>query len=577
MVAVDCRNLTNIEFPRTCRYTDPEAPPGFHKDDDPSLVLSSTSTSSTLPSSLSGDQSISLESEGTVSRLLETRARNVVGMFDEKLLIAVMDKCPRLSVFVMVGFPFDRDQLIRQIADRLGSTNVLDTISDPTDPGRSSSPIEARKAQPTGLKRLELTSLYYCRMRAKPIEYLLNHCTPDLEELLLSISFGSRAEVEDGDQDETVEQSTSGLYIANSKAQAGTSYFEDDGREWKLWRLVLKGNLSGSGPLIWLPLLRKCSRLKEIRVDVYKHDTLGQLAPTLRSCCPKISDITLQCMTGSPQEDSEIAGLIQASRSWRKLSMSFFHGFGQLSTAALIRHSSTLETLILEECDGFTSEDIQAVLTSCVNLKIFRAMTSNGMSFSSTVYLDASEMVDSPWVCLRLEALKLVITGIARPDLKENQYGEQLVGPLHDGTITGFDLQRIVYGQLGKLTRLKELWLGHDKQDLDDEENYYPTDIEGQWQFIDPDEQFECLEFSLRSGLDLLHGLDDLRVLNIDRMNTRIGLSEVQWMVKQWPKLERIIGIVVQGENTPKHVQWLYDNRPDIELPPVLGHFTTVF
>ncbi|KAF9098562.1 hypothetical protein BGX27_000765, partial [Mortierella sp. AM989] len=570
--AVDCRNLTNIQLPRPCRFSDPEIPRGFYVDvaaaaphDESQLILGA----------VGGDHTVNYGSEniaGIVALDMVTRARNGVGLFDETFLISLMDKCPRLSTFVMVGFPFDHDQLIRQIGDRLAQPRattstataptpiVSDTVSDLTG---SASALTI--TQPTGLKKLELTNLYYCRVRAKSIEYLLSHCTSEMEELLLSISFGSRADLGDGDGDDEdgiqgveqeQEQSGSGTGHSSVVTQACPPCFEDDGREWKLWRLVIKGDLSGQGPLIWLPLLRKCSNLQEICIDVFKHGTIEHLAQTLSQCCPKVSEITLQCMTGGPQEDSVIAALIQSSRSWRRLSISFLHGFGPLSIGALIRHSATLETLILEECDGIYSEDIQGVLSSCVNLKTFRAMTSNGVDFSSTVYLDAADMMEDPWVCLGLENLKLVIVGVARPDLQEDQYGEPLLGPLHDGSITEPELQRVVYRQLGKLTRLRELWLGHDKQDLDDEDNYHPTDVEGQWQFIDPDEQFECLDFSLKSGLSLLSGLSDLRVLNIDRMKTRIGLSEVQWMVKQWPKLERIIGLVIQGENVPKHVQW---------------------
>ncbi|KAI1306968.1 hypothetical protein EDD11_004644 [Mortierella claussenii] len=566
---------------------------------------------------------------------VETRARNASGLFDEGLLLAVLGKCLRLTVFSMVGFPFEHDEMLKRIGDRLAMTGVASraaaaaaaAIGDEThvlnshlslsstrpflssgiikDPSLSASStsssislIAPAVSAPTGLKRLELVNQHYCQVKAKSIEYLLNHCTADLEELLLSISFGSRAEVgsttgheadqlqghEQGqEQDmEGMEQENSGSYqshvdsswIGHAKHKADET--END-REWNMRRLVIKGDLSGSGPLIWLPLLRRCRRLKEIAVDLFTDMSLHQLACTLSQYCPEITEITLRCMTGGPQEDERIADLIRSSRSWKKLSMSYFHGLGSLSTAALIRHSATLETLALEECDGLTSEDIQAVLSSCPNLRIFKALTSNGKDFSTTVYLDANEMVDSPWACNRLECLKLIITGIARPDLQIDQYGQPLTGPLHDGTITGDEMHRIVYSQLGKLTRLRELWLGHDKQDLDDEDNYHSTDVEGQWQFIDPDEQFECLQFSIKSGMELLRGLKELRVLNLDRMKTRIGLSEVQWMVKHWPKLEKVIGLVIQGERVPKHVQWLYDHRPDIELPPVMGNFITAF
>ncbi|KAF9127322.1 hypothetical protein BG015_004557, partial [Linnemannia schmuckeri] len=560
---VDCRNLGRLAFSRGCR-ADPPVPSGFPVP-DPADYDHEDATMTRVQEGCSSWIGSVASSNWTT----ESRARNVLGLVDEELLMGVMAKAPRLSVFVMVGFPFDHDQLIRRIADRLSC-------------GGEGGVSEFRK--------LELVNPHYGRAKVRSIEYLLNRCPPGLEELLLSISFGSRAELDsEGDfkddqlpqqeqeqkQDQNAQGQMEGLLHPVDRSlvgRAGTSYTENHSdRTWSLRKLSIGGDLGGPGGLIWLPLLRRCHQLQNLSAHLFTDDSLEKLSSVLRSSCPDLNELTLQCMTGGSQADEQIAMLIQSSRAWKHLSLSFFHGFGPLSTAALIhQHSTTLETLVLKECDGFCSEDIQTVLSSCVNLRTFQAMTSSGTEFSSTVYLDVSEMVDSPWVCLGLENLKLVITGIARPDLKEDQYGRRLTGPLHDGTIQGYEMQQIVYSQLGKLTRLKELWLGHDIPDLDDEENYHPTEVDGQWRYIDPDEQFECLEFSLRSGLNLLSGLTELRVLNMDRMNIRVGLSEVQWMASRWPRLEKIVGLVVQGEAVPKYVQWLYDHRPDIELPPVM-------
>jgi len=560
--SVDCSNLARIEFPRTCRFSDPVVPRGFCQQaiEDMDYIVNGEGVA--VFSYQQHNLTHMVETNAAMRimdmEIAEARARRVLGIVDEMTLYALMEKCPRLTALSMLGFPFDNDLLIRRIADRL-------TIA-------SASPAFA------GLRTLALTNFHFCRLQASSIEYMLNRCTPELEELLLSISYGSRAEV--------VDLATQG--VASEESMDGTGQeinLSMDTRirdypvdtAWSLKKLTLKGDLTGSGTLSWLPLLRRSTWLRSIHMDLFTEHAMDQLASTLSQYCPNVTDMTVRCSTSSPQEDDRIADLIRSSTAWTHLSMSFFHGFGPSSTAALVRHSATLETLVLEECDGFCSEDIQRVLSSCPNLRIFRAMTSNGWDFSSTVYLDASEMVDSPWVCHRLENLKLIITGIARPDLRVDQYGEPLTGPLHDGSIQGFELQRMVYQQLGKLTHLQELWLGHDKQDLDDEDNYHRTEVEGQWRFIDPDEQFECLEFSLRSGLDLLSGLKDLRVLNLDRLQTRMGMSEVQWMAQQWPRLERVIGLVVQGDQVPKHVQWLYDNHPHIALPPVLGNFFTSF
>ncbi|CAO3570375.1 unnamed protein product [Mortierella alpina] len=559
--SVECSNLARIEFPRTCRFSDPVVPRGFCQqaiedtdyivDEEGAPVFSYQQHNRTHMVPTIEDMRMDME-------IAQARARRVLRVGDEMTLFELMEKCPRLSALSMLGFPFDNDLLMRRIADRLAFA---------------------------GLRTLALTNFHFCRLQASSIEYLLNRCTPELEELLLAISYGSRAEV--------VDLTTQGV-VAPEESMDGTGHEGNPAMEtrirdypvdtvWNLKKLTLRGDLTGSGHLTgsgtlsWLPLLRRSTWLRSIYMDLFTEHAVDQLASTLSQYCPNVTELTVRCATSSPQEDDQIADLIRSSTAWAHLSMYFFHGFGPSSTAALVRHSATLETLVLEECDGFCSEDIQRVLSSCPNLRTFRAMTSNGWDFSTTVYLDASEMVDSPWVCHRLENLKLIITGIARPDVRVDQYGEPLTGPLHDGSIQGFELQRMVYQQLGKLTHLQELWLGHDKQDLDDEDNYHRTEVEGQWRFIDPDEQFECLEFSLRSGLDLLSGLKDLRTLNLDRLQTRMGMSEVQWMAQQWPRLERVIGLVVQGDQVPKHVQWLYDNHPHIALPPVLGNFFTSF
>ncbi|KAF9933852.1 hypothetical protein FBU30_004248 [Linnemannia zychae] len=533
--------------------------------------------------------------------ITEIRARNALGLIDVELLLAVMKKAPRLTTFIMDGFPFDNDPLIRKLADRLVGQDIdggvearLGLKSSSESGTRSTLTISSKENKwhemgRSEFRKLELKNTYYAQVKVRTIEYLLNRCPPELEELVLSISFGSRAELDsEGDfQDQglpqqEMENMENGLLcpLGSNKQRNSSSYDTYHGRSWNLRKLTIGGDLGGPGGLIWLPLVRRCCRLQSLSADLFTENALTLLSSTLQASCPDLKELSLRCMTGVSQDDGQIAELIQSSRAWKQISFSYFHGLGPLSTMALVQppHSTTLETLILKECDGLCSEDIQAVLSSCVNLRIFQAMTSNGSAFSSTVYLDVNEMIDSPWVCLKLEKLKLVITGIARPDLKEDQYGKKLTGPLHDGSIQGYEMQQIVYSQLGQLTRLQELWLGHDDPDLDDEENYHQTEVEGQWKYIDPDEQFECLEFSMRSGLGLLEELKELRVLNIDRMNVRVGMSEVQWMADRWPKLEKIIGLVIHGEvREPKYIQWLRDHRPDVNLPPVMRNFTTWF
>ncbi|KAF9111364.1 hypothetical protein BGX27_005033 [Mortierella sp. AM989] len=465
----------------------------------------------------------------------------------------------------MTGYPFNHHQLIRRIGDRL-------TLPLPT-------------RQYTTLKRLELTDMEFQPATAVMVKYLLDCCSPVLEELLISVSSGIAVGIESDDEDEDYTESdeNEGLAVkqysketgnADASVQAQAPYITVEGREWKLWRLVLRGDLGRQGSLVWLPLMQRCFQLQEFFISVYCNQMIKRLAYTLRHYCPKISDITLRCMTEIPQDDSMISDLIQSSQSLKRLSISFFSGFGPLSTAALVGHSTTLETLVLEDCYGIISEDIQAVLSSCANLKTFRVVPTHN---TSTAYLEADDLVDSPWACLRLEHLQLIIEGIPRPDIRNNRYGERLTGPLHDGTITGFDLQKKVYQQLGKLTKLRELWLGFNNENLDDIGFDRFTIDDLHLGFFDSGEQVECLEFSLESGLELLHGLKELRVLKIDSLRTRIGLSEAMWMGREWPKLKRIYGMVFRGNAAlPESVIWLTKNRKDIHLVPLPGNFSVL-
>ncbi|KAF9081121.1 hypothetical protein BGX23_001286, partial [Mortierella sp. AD031] len=101
-------------------------------------------------------------------------------------------------------------------------------------------------------------------------------------------------------------------------------------------------------------------------------------------------------------------------------------------------------------------------------------------------------------------------------------------------------------------------------EDTDTDQNgmplYYPL------MFLNPNFQYSCLPLTLESGLDLLSELKELRELNVEQMAHRIGVKEARWMLDNWPKLEKVIGLAVKGEaNEAAHL--LKQERPWIELP----------
>lgn len=100
------------------------------------------------------------------------------------------------------------------------------------------------------------------------------------------------------------------------------------------------------------------------------------------------------------------------------------------------------------------------------------------------------------------------------------------VGDLHE-------LQHEVCQILGSFTALEELSLGvHCEKDKTC--SFFPRLFQ----------QDNCLELMLESGLGLMGGLKQLRVLNVSRMAHRIGLEEVKWMRAHWPQLHTVLGLL---------------------------------
>jgi hypothetical protein len=117
-------------------------------------------------------------------------------------------------------------------------------------------------------------------------------------------------------------------------------------------------------------------------------------------------------------------------------------------------------------------------------------------------------------------------------------------------------IQHRVYQRLSTFVNLEVLWLGSN--------SYFEDPLVPVKKV--PNQQYECLEMSLESGLDQLEGLRQLRVLNISLMATRIGQKEAQWMTEHWPRLHEIRGLE-NRDDARKARQWIKGNCLRIALP----------
>ncbi|KAF9172223.1 hypothetical protein BGX21_006987 [Mortierella sp. AD011] len=80
--------------------------------------------------------------------------------------------------------------------------------------------------------------------------------------------------------------------------------------------------------------------------------------------------------------------------------------------------------------------------------------------------------------------------------------------------------------------------------------------------------QTRSLELSLKTGLARWSTLTALECLNVEELDHKIELEDVQWMVDNWPALKMIRGLIHEKDEIPSDaVVWLKRSRPDIKLP----------
>ncbi|KAF9120058.1 hypothetical protein BGW39_011700 [Mortierella sp. 14UC] len=220
-------------------------------------------------------------------------------------------------------------------------------------------------------------------------------------------------------------------------------------------------------------LLVRCPNLETVQLyDNPKIVPLRLFSLLLRQHCPKLQDLFVMHDLRN-FSDEELRDVLDASTAgWRSLGFPRAphesHEFDSLSIAALLRHAGTIENLRIDGCDCLTSATIQQILCSAPKLKRFDTLLMD-RSRRADIELKAADIIaGKPWVCTELESLKIRIVGVSRPDLVKRSNGRPLDGPLHRGSMEeSRRIQRVIYEQLGRLTSLKQLILGHDEVEVD--------------------------------------------------------------------------------------------------------------
>jgi hypothetical protein len=326
-------------------------------------------------------------------------------------------------------------------------------------------------------------------------------------------------------------------------------------------------------------LLKCCgNNLETLHIFKYTGLSISTLSSSIRDHCPTL--VILVVLHWYPNSDREIADLIDASRrGWKTLCIPVSHHskscFGPLATAALLKHTATLENLRLEGHEGLGSKAIQVLLSSSPLLRRFAGVARDRF-YGRSLQLDARDIGISPWVCLSLESLKVQICSVPRPEVISRTNGRPLpkkrLSSTETARIYNEDVQLKVYEQLGHLTRLRELVLGMDDVDLLEEVRIAEEANEGEYYDSGGEEdngvqtgyQYDCLDMSVSSGMDRMWRLKDLRSVIVKGMATQFWREEHQsWVRAHWPMMLTTQGGGGNDRDRYKDPFWLQYGIPE--------------
>jgi hypothetical protein len=309
--------------------------------------------------------------------------------------------------------------------------------------------------------------------------------------------------------------------------------------------LLTQGN--GSDPKVfWTWLFKWCHYTKKLAVYEF-NGSIQSAVECMLEHMPYLDELMVY-PTSNGMSDSDVATLLAgSSKGWKIVELYSPATLEESAMRALLKHSSTLESLYVGNGVDVTSNDLVQVLVSCPNLRCLndapgKDSTEDSRLIHANVFIDRDQDTGMlrTWACEAfLKDLKIKIMGIPRPDQKDVGAEKET----YPGQ--GREIQGQVYDRLARLTNLETLWLQGDA--------FYNS-------------HHGYLEMSLESGLHRLKGLKMLKELDVSQTKARIGVQEVQWMTEHWPQLRVISGLC--SEENEEVIAWLAENHPVIEIKP---------
>ncbi|KAG0337203.1 hypothetical protein BG000_005707 [Podila horticola] len=332
----------------------------------------------------------------------------------------------------------------------------------------------------------------------------------------------------------------------------------------KLKSLYLLRDFSGWEEDVLLPFLQSCKKgvFKDFQVEntfcyssadlVSAFAGLGMHLETFRDTDPP---------SGEDAEDEELAEVISMNPHLKAIFFRKVETAGPFTVVAIMQ-CQHLKALDLQGCLNLSSQDLLQILGSAGNLEQFWAMTDCPSSQTGREHgprdpwIAAADMANAVWGMNKLETFMCSIR-VPRPHWQVPKNARQ--APFRSCLLQkSRQAQRAAYRHLAlqsDLIGLTELTLGHGC-------NYFEKRVKN------PHFQWYSLEMTLASGLEELACLKELTQVDVGFMNHRIGVRELRWMQKNWPKLECLYGLFQNGqERNPAVEAWIDANNPDWIMP----------
>ncbi|KAG0376950.1 hypothetical protein BGX24_006957 [Mortierella sp. AD032] len=348
--------------------------------------------------------------------------------------------------------------------------------------------------------------------------------------------------------------------------------------------------------------------------------SFATVAQFITSHCPNLHSITqANYQRGSYTPISLKITEIMAPQTIRKLNcIQYLEETARLQDLSNLfrRHSTTFRSIELSPCWGIRSSTLRTILCECRALEEFVVIQAETHNHCG---IDLADAVAAPWACTNLERLFLVVNILdcnefSSPSATMTAAETTISGQKKevDNTVNGdrvevmstepwrpyyarkapivltakeeeqFRLLEMFYRQLGALTQLEFLCL---KAKLD-------TDFT-----VEEEEEEPWLTYQ-RHSMPAMLSLGDVTTnrpgflhlfskwkrlkslfgsVALDTAETlrTVGLTEVQFMVAQWPKLNQVefmLGMEEEDGDDDKEekaqsaLEWLQESRPDIEI-----------